>query len=140
VSSSKGHSTIQAAKILIATGGSPIELPFLPFDEKKVLSSTGALSLPKVPKSMLVIGAGVIGLELASVYMRLGTKITVVEMLEKIAPTIDQGIGIQFKKELEKQGMTFHLGAKVTTGEVSAKGVTLSVESNGDNLSLSGDV
>ena len=81
-----GGETIQAKNILIATGSEPSQLPFLPFDEKRIVSSTGILALEQIPKRLLVIGAGVIGVELASVYNRLGTEVIILEMLEQIAP------------------------------------------------------
>lgn len=131
---------IHAKNILIASGSYPMQLPFLPFDEKKVLSSTSALSLEKVPETMTVIGGGVIGLELASVYNRLGTKVTIVEMLDQIATGVDEGIGKLFQKELERQGLTFHLSAKVTEAETLPDSVSLQVETKQGPLSLSSDV
>ncbi len=85
-----GNETIEAENIILATGSEPIELPFLKFDEKTVLSSTGALALKEVPKTLTVIGAGVIGVELASVYARLGTDVTLIEMLDRICGNLDQ--------------------------------------------------
>ncbi len=106
--------TIEAKHILLATGSEPIELPFAPFDEKKIVSSTGALALSKVPKKLLVIGAGVIGLELASVYSRLGSQVTVVEMLDTICPGFDKSVTKPLHQSLAKMGIKFHLSAKVT--------------------------
>lgn len=96
--------TIKAKNIIIATGSEPSPLPgnSIPIDEKYVVSSTGALSLPKIPKKMVVIGGGVIGLELGSVYKRLGSEVVVVEFLDKICPSLDLEISNQFKKLLEK--------------------------------------
>jgi dihydrolipoamide dehydrogenase len=105
--------------ILLATGSEPIALPFLPFDEKKVISSTGALALTKLPKKMVVVGAGAIGLELGSVYARLGTEVEFVEMLDQIGGNLDKMIQRHYLKALEAQGMKFHLGAKVTAAKVS---------------------
>jgi dihydrolipoamide dehydrogenase len=96
VQSTTGTHTIQAKNIIIATGSEPIAFPGLAFDEQQIVSSTGALSLQQVPKSMVVIGAGVIGLEMGSVYARLGTKVTVVEYLEGITPGIDREVAKQF--------------------------------------------
>jgi dihydrolipoamide dehydrogenase len=110
---------------IISTGSTPMALPFLPFDEKLVLSSTGALSLQDVPKRFGVVGAGVIGVELGSVFSRLGAKVTVLEFLDKITPTCDEDISKSFQKILEEQGLTFHLKAKVT-GAIS-KGSSLVV-------------
>lgn len=106
--------TIEAKTIILATGSEPISLPFLPFDEKTVLSSTGALSLPTVPKKMLIVGAGVIGCELGSVYKRLGTEVTFIEFLDRICPAFDQGLSRALLKALTAQGMTFHLSRKFT--------------------------
>lgn len=133
---------IRAEKILLATGSEPISLPFLPFDERQVLSSTGALALASVPKSMIVIGAGVIGVELASVYARLGCQITVVELLEKICPTLDEAIAKSFLQLLKRQKMDFRLGCKVTSGACDDKGVELQVAEvlSGKQFALSADV
>lgn len=119
--------TITAQNIILATGSEPISLPFLPFDEKRVVSSTGALSLPEVPQKLLVIGAGVIGVELGSVYSRLGSSVTFIEFLDRICPTFDLDVSKAFQQILEKQGMTFHLSSKVTGAELSDK-VRLKVE------------
>lgn len=105
--------TIEAKSIILATGSEPIALGFLPFDEKKILSSTGALALDHVPESMIVIGGGAIGLELASVYSRLGTKVTVVEMLPTISAGVDTQMALALYAELQKQNITFMLGTQV---------------------------
>lgn len=118
-----------AKNFLIASGSVAIPLPFLPFDEKKVLSSTGALQLSKIPKTLTVVGAGSIGLELASIYARLGAKIEVVEMLSEIAPFLDREISKSLQKNLEKQGFTFYLNAKVLSGEKKKEGVLLEIGS-----------
>lgn len=110
---------IPTKRILLATGSEPIPLPFLPFDEKKVLSSTGALALEKLPKKMAVIGAGAIGLELGSVYARLGVEVQFIEMLEQIGGSLDRTIHHHYLRTLQAQGMKFHLGAKVTSAKVS---------------------
>ncbi len=103
----------QAKNIVIATGSEPSTLPGVEVDEKIVVTSTGALELPKVPKRMVVIGAGVIGLEMGSVYARLGTEVTVVEYLDAITPGMDAEVAKQFEKILKKQGLNFVLGAAV---------------------------
>lgn len=118
---------IKAKNIIIATGSEPISLPFLPFDEKKVISSTGALSLPKIPKDLIVIGAGVIGVELASVYQRLGTKVTLVEMLDHICPAMDAQVSKSLLAILKKQGLEFHLSSKVKSAQVNSN-VRLNLE------------
>jgi len=117
--------TIKAKHIILATGSEPIPLPFLPFDETKILSSTGALNLKEIPKKMTVIGGGVIGLELGSVYARLGTKIEVVELLDRIIPEFDLDLSKAFQKILESQGFTFHLKTKVEEGQSFDSDVTL---------------
>jgi dihydrolipoamide dehydrogenase len=125
---------------IIATGSEPIPLPFLPFDERRVLSSTGALSLEKVPEKMVVVGAGIIGVELGSVYSRLGTHVTFVEMATTICPTLDGTLSKQLQDALTKQGMEFHLGAKVIQGQIG-KGVTLGVTTaDQKNISIEADV
>ncbi|MDX8431781.1 MAG: dihydrolipoyl dehydrogenase [Candidatus Algichlamydia australiensis] len=123
---------IKAKNFLIATGSEPTPLPFLPFDEKQVLSSTGALALTEVPKKMVVIGAGVIGVELGSVYARLGTEVEFVEFLDRVCPPLDATLSKEFKKILEKQGLKFRLSTKVTEAKVE-KEVTLQFE-NGESV------
>lgn len=118
---------ITSKYFIIATGSEPIALPFAPFDEKVILSSTGALSLQKIPEKMVVVGAGVIGVELASVYSRLGTKVTLIEMLDKICPFLDDQVGKTFLQILKKQGLTFHLGVSVTSIKKEKEGVRVSV-------------
>lgn len=130
-----GHQEVEAKNIIIATGSQPISLPFLPIDERKVLTSTGALSLPEVPGKMVVIGGGVIGVELASVYSRLGSEVTVVEMLDRIVPTMDPSISKGLRKVLENQGIEFMLPAKVESADIGET-VTLTV----DGKALSSDV
>lgn len=130
----------RAENIIIATGSEPVALPFLPFDEKRVLSSTGALALKEVPKKMAVIGAGVIGVELASVYRRLGSEIVVIEMLDVITPGMDQALSKQLQQTLKKQGMEFLLGAKVSAAKVTDQGVNLTVEYQQKVLSIDADV
>jgi len=118
---------IGAKYIILATGSEPISLPFLPFDEKKIVSSTGALSLAKVPERLLVVGAGVIGVELGSVYSRLGSKVEFVEFLDKICPTLDESISKELQKSLTKQGMSFRLSTKVTGAELSSNEAILRI-------------
>lgn len=129
-----------ADNFIIATGSAPIELPFLRFDEKRIVSSTGALSLPTPPKKLLVVGAGVIGVELASVYRRLGSEVTIVEMLEGITPAMDATISKQLLQILKKQGIEFFLGAKVTSAIIDAKGIKLSFEQAQKVHSIEADV
>ena len=101
---------------MIATGSDIARLKGIEIDEKRIVSSTGALSLDKVPGKLLIVGAGVIGLELGSVWHRLGAEVTVVEFLDRILPGMDGEIAKQFQRILEKQGFAFKLGAKVTGG------------------------
>ncbi|MEO1249670.1 MAG: dihydrolipoyl dehydrogenase [Pseudomonadota bacterium] len=117
-----------AKSIVIATGSDHAELPGVEIDEKKIVSSTGALSLAKVPGNLVVIGGGYIGLEMGSVWQRLGAKVTVVEFLDKIVPAMDDEIAKTMQRVLKKQGMTFKLGTKVTGAKKSRTGVTLTVE------------
>ncbi len=119
---------IEAKSIILASGSEPIGLPFLPFDEKKVLSSTGALGLDRVPKSMLVVGGGVIGVELASVYSRLGCHVTVVEMLPTICAGIDTQLASMLQSLLEKQKISFMLNVQVLAGhDLGQEGIELKI-------------
>jgi dihydrolipoamide dehydrogenase len=113
-----GRAEIQAKHILIATGSAPVALPFLPFDGRAVVDSTGALSFDRVPEHLVVIGAGYIGLELGSVWRRLGAKVTVLEFLPRITPTADQELGELLRRSLVKQGLEIHLETKVTGASV----------------------
>ena len=128
VDSGKGKSELKAKAIVIATGSDHVDLPGVKIDEKRIVSSTGALSLAKVPEHLVVVGGGYIGLELGSVWMRLGAKITVVEFLDRIVPGMDGEIGKAFQRMLKKQGMTFRLGTKVTGAKASKSGIALSIE------------
>jgi dihydrolipoamide dehydrogenase len=120
--------TLAAKNILIASGSEVMPLPGVTIDEKKIVSSTGALDLTEVPKRLVVVGAGIIGLELGSVWRRLGSDVTVVEFLDRIAPGIDDEITKHFQRALAKQGLKFKLGSKVTKAETGASGVKLTVE------------
>jgi dihydrolipoamide dehydrogenase len=120
--------TLAAKNILIASGSEVTPLPGVAFDEKKIVSSTGALELAEVPKHLVVVGAGIIGLELGSVWRRLGSEVTVVEFLDRITPGVDDEITKQFQRLLTKQGMKFKLSSKVTKAETTDAGVTLTVE------------
>ncbi len=123
-----GKELLASKAIVIATGSDVARLPGIDIDERQVVSSTGALALPLVPKHMLVVGAGVIGLELGSVWRRLGSEVTVVEYLDRILPGTDTEVAKQFQRILEKQGMKFRLGHKVTGLTKDASGCTVSVE------------
>ncbi len=119
---------ISARYIIIATGSEPIALPFLPFDERRILSSTGALALNQVPKKMLVVGAGIIGVELGSVYSRLGSNVTFVEFLNRICPTLDESLSKELHRVLMAQGMQFHLSSKVVSANIGDKQISLKVQ------------
>src|SRR5437763_3095395 len=120
--------TVETKNIVIATGSDIARLKGIEIDEKRVVSSTGALSLEKVPERMLIIGAGVIGLELGSVWKRLGAEVMVVEFLDRILPGMDGEVAKQFQRMLEKQGFVFKLGAKVTGVDTSGKMLKAMVE------------
>ena len=136
--------TLDTKAIVIATGSDVATPPGVAvvFDEKTIVSSTGAIALDKVPASMVVIGAGVIGLELGSVWRRLGSKVTVVEYLDRILPGMDGEIAKQFQRMMEKQGVTFLLSSKVTKVEKAKSGASVTYEpvAGGDAVVLSGDV
>jgi dihydrolipoamide dehydrogenase len=134
--------TLKAKDIVIATGSEPTPLPGVDFVEGKVIDSTGALALPAVPKKLIVVGAGIIGLELGSVWRRLGAEVTVVEYLPRITPGMDSDLATAFQRALTKQGMTFKLGSKVTASKVTKDGVELTVEpaAGGAAETLTGDV
>ena len=122
------ETTLEAKNIVIAAGSQPAPLPGVIVDQKRIVDSTGALSLPEVPKHLVVIGAGIIGLELGSVWRRLGAEVTVVEYLDRITPGIDGEVATALQKSLTKQGIKFQLGAKVTGAKASADSVDLSFE------------
>ncbi|SVD49365.1 uncharacterized protein METZ01_LOCUS402219, partial [marine metagenome] len=124
--------TLSAKNFIIATGSSSMERPGITVDEKQIVTSTGALSLPTIPKTMLVIGGGYIGLEMGSVWSRLGTKVTVVEKLDRIVPTMDGEIAAEFMKSLEKQGLEFKLSHKVVATKSGSKDVEVTMESEKD--------
>jgi dihydrolipoamide dehydrogenase len=128
VSGESGKTVIAAPRVIIATGSEPSSLPFLPFDRKRVLSSTEALEIPEVPKHLVVVGGGVIGLELGSVWLRLGAKVTVVEFQDRILPPIDQQMGRELYKSLIKQSMEFKLATKCLGAKVGKDQVVIEVE------------
>ena len=123
-----GMATLSAKSIVIATGSDVARLPGIDIDERQVVSSTGAIALPAVPAKLLIIGAGVIGLELGSVWRRLGSEVMVVEYLDRILPGMDGEVARQFQRLLERQGFKFRLGQKVTAVSKSAGGCSVSVE------------
>lgn len=137
-----GESELAAKNIIIATGSDHMDLPGIAIDEKQIVSSTGALELTKVPKHLVVVGGGYIGLEMGSVWLRLGAKVTVVEFLDRIVPGMDGELGKTFQRTLKKQGMTFRLSTKVTGAKTAKSGVSLTVEpaAGGDTETLEADV
>ena len=122
------ETVLEAANIVIATGSEPTPLPGVDVDQKRIVDSTGALVIPEIPKSMVVIGAGIIGLELGSVWRRLGAEVTVVEYLDRITPGMDSETAKTFQRILTKQGVKFKLGTKVTGAKASKTGVALTLE------------
>jgi dihydrolipoamide dehydrogenase len=134
--------TLETKNIVIATGSEPTPLPNIDFDEERIVSSTGALSLGQVPGKLIVVGAGVIGLELGSVWRRLGSEVTVVEFLDKITPTVDAEISTAFQRTLKKQGMKFELGHKVVGVENLKSGLQVMIEPSkgGQARTLDADV
>lgn len=124
-----GETSVIGKNILIATGSEATPFPGLEIDEKRVVSSTGALALEQVPEKMIVIGGGIIGLEMASVWSRLGAKVTVVEFLNQIGgPGMDSGMAKQAQKILKKQGIEFKLGTKVVDGDNTGEKIQLNVD------------
>ena len=137
-----GDQTLETKNILIATGSESSPLPGIEIDEKRIVTSTGALALPEVPKKLIVIGAGIIGLELGSVWRRLGAEVTVIEFLDAILPGLDGEVCKQMTRTLKKQGLKFKLSQKVTGAKATAKGVTLTAEpvAGGEAETYSADV
>lgn len=129
----------QARDVIIATGSVPSALPFLPFDEKRVLSNVGALTIPEVPRHLVVIGGGVIGLELGSVWRRLGAKVTVVEFMPTILPGNDDEIVKEADRIFRRQGLDLKVGTKVTGGTVEGDRVLVQVEKDGTTETLDAD-
>ncbi len=125
--------------IILATGSEPIPFPGVVIDEKRVLSSTGALSLTSVPSEMIVLGGGYIGLEMGSVWQRLGSQVTILEKVDRLLPAMDRDVSTELQKSLEKQGMRFHLGQTVTDVCVQKKKVQVTVEGAGEARTLSTD-
>ncbi|HEU4879267.1 MAG TPA: dihydrolipoyl dehydrogenase [Gemmatimonadaceae bacterium] len=140
VSAADGTTTsYQAKNVILATGSVPIELPFLKFDEKRVLSNIGALTIPEVPKHLIVIGGGVIGLELGSVWRRLGAKVTVVELFPTILPGNDEEVIKEADRIFRKQGLEIRVGTKVVGANVAGDVVKIEVEKDGAKETLEAD-
>ena len=132
-SSDNKKETIEAKNIIIATGSDPVALPGVEFDEEKIVSSTGALSLKEVPKKLVIVGGGYIGLEMGSVWSRLGSEVQVVEFLDHITPGMDKEISNEFQKLLKKQGINFNLKTKVETISKNNTGVTINTTDDKGN-------
>lgn len=128
VTGKDGRKTLETKNIVIATGSESTPLPGITTDEKQIITSTGALSLEKIPASLVVIGGGVIGLELGAVWQRLGAKVTVIEFMDRILPGMDLELSKEMKKILMKQGMEFRLSTKVTAAKTAKDKVTLTLE------------
>jgi dihydrolipoamide dehydrogenase len=135
-------SEVETGVIVIATGSESIKLPGIAIDERRIVSSTGALALERVPERLAVIGGGYIGLELGSVWARLGAKVTVIEYLDRILPGMDRELGPAMQRILTRSGMAFKLGTRVVSGEAGNEGVTLELEpaAGGVRESLAADI
>ena len=135
------ETNIQSDNIIISTGSEPMPLPGIEFDEEKIISSTGALSLKSVPKKMIVVGGGYIGLEMGSIWSRLGSEIHVIEFLDHITPGMDKEISNEFMKILKKQGLNFHLETKVEKISKSKNGVIIETsDKKGKKIKFESDV
>jgi dihydrolipoamide dehydrogenase len=141
ITGSKGEKQeIEAEKVVIATGSKPTQLPFIKVDKRRIITSTEALSLNEVPKHLVIIGGGIIGVELGSVYLRLGAKVTVIEYLDKIVPSMDEDVSKELQRVLKKQGMEFLLSHKVSSAVVKDKEVTVTAENTkGEKVLVQGD-
>ncbi len=137
--SGEEEKTLQADRIIIATGSKPSSLPGMEIDKKRIISSTEALSLTEIPKHLIVIGGGVIGLELGSVYRRLGSEVSVVEYMPSIIPTMDAALGKELQRVLKKGKMKFYTDHKVTSVKSTAKKVTVKAEGKKGEITLEGD-
>ena len=135
------ETTIQTDKTIISTGSEPVSIPGTNFDEEKILSSTGALSILKLPKKMIIVGGGYIGLEMGSVWSRLGTQVEVIEFLDHITPGMDKEVSKEFEKILKKQGIKFHLNTKVENINKNQNGVNINtLDKNNKKNSIEADV
>jgi dihydrolipoamide dehydrogenase len=140
VRTAEGEQTIETARVLIATGSEPTPLPSLPFDGTKVVSSTEALALARVPERLLVVGAGAVGLELGSVWRRLGAEVTVVEFLDTIVPAMDRGMAKLLQRSLERQGLAFKLETAARSAKASPRGLAVTLESRRETVEAEFDV
>ncbi|MEX0595385.1 MAG: FAD-dependent oxidoreductase, partial [Candidatus Paceibacterota bacterium] len=136
-----GKDEITADKVIIATGSKPVHLPFAKIDKDRVITSTEALKLKEVPKHLLIIGGGIIGLEMGSVYLRLGSEVTVIEYADRLTPGMDGDISKELKRVFSKQGMKFELSTKVQDVSVKGKVVTVKAENKkGEAVEFKGHV
>ena len=140
VKNDKSELTIKTDKTIISTGSEPLSLPGIDFDEKKILSSTGALNISKLPKKMVVVGGGYIGLEMGSVWSRLGTEVHVIEYLDHITPGLDKEVSNEFMKILKKQNIKFELNTKVEKIAKSDQGVVIETSSKDSKNKIEADV
>jgi dihydrolipoamide dehydrogenase len=140
VSAEKGEQLLSASNIIIATGSKPFTLPGIPIDKKRIITSTEALELGEIPKNLILVGGGVIGLELGSVYARLGSSVKVIEFASSIIPTMDRALGKELQKSLTKIGMEFFLSHKVISAQADKKGVVVKAQtSDGKEVEFPGD-
>ncbi len=133
------NEVITTEKVIIATGSKPTILPFMNYDKKRIITSTEALNLPEIPKHLIVIGAGVIGAELGSVYARLGAKVTFVEFADSMIPTMDKTMGKELQKSIKKLGADFYFNTKVTNISNGGEEVTVTAEKDGGIVEIKGD-
>ena len=138
-SKKKQSTTLSAKAIILATGSESIPLPDIPLDGKRIISSTGALKLDAVPKHLGIVGGGYIGLELGSVWLRLGAKVSVFEMLPNIASGVDGQVGRKLQRVLKRQGFKFYMNSKVTRAKVMAKNIKVELESKGKTVTVTCD-
>jgi dihydrolipoamide dehydrogenase len=140
VAGGDGETVLETARVLIATGSEPTPLPGLPYDGERIVSSTEALSLPEVPARLLVIGAGAVGLELGSVWRRLGAEVLVVEFLDRIVPWADGAMAKQLQRALDKQGLRFRLSTQATSAERTETGVRVTLAGPGEPPVVEADI
>ena len=132
--------TIEAKNVIIATGSKPSSLPFISIDKERIITSTEALKLPEVPKHLVIIGGGVIGIELGQVYLRLGAQVSVVEFMDRIIPGMDGALSKELTKVLKKQGMKFYTSHKVKSVERNGSSVKVQADNaKGETIALEGD-
>lgn len=135
-----GEETLEAKNIIVATGSKPSTLPFITIDKERIITSTEALKMPEIPKHLVIIGGGVIGLELGQVYRRLGADVSVIEYMDRIIPTMDRAQSKELTKVMKKQGVKFHVSHQVTSVERNGDKVTIKANNKkGEEVSFTGD-